>query len=429
MIMLGTGIGFLPESGFSVAGLTSHGSSITITGSGFGSKPQAAPIVWDMGAEVYIDGVEDTAHAVLADGAAVIGEIYGSGVNVVMSLNRTHRHSNVDRHYTTDNDFGRSSLHTSNLSKFDGTDVSRQIFSSFKIKWPSLNPSRIDGVNFTNLTGTFTEGVDGELGEAITITYNSENFAGNILNVGLGPSGYLSTQLGIYSPNLNITSATTPFTIVGDVSGATADCETSSPYRAQASGKLWRINQKSQDGVLSIVQVSNSQFWVESNLNNTDEIGMNRNTYAIPHGDVIDFTGWMHVEQLVDFRVGTAIKAEYRAAGNLSSVTKNIPGQDGSTNILDQWCEIHIFGYDASVEHAFVVDYGELYVDSTPQRAVVGNNTVYADCTELEFQRPTAWSDTGITCIVNVGGLGSLVGNYLYVNDVENVAAKIGQWV
>ena len=418
---------FTPESGFSVSGNIAHGSSITITGTGFGAKPQVAPVIWDMGAEVFIDGVENTAHAALNDGDNAVGPIYDNGVNASMSLDRTHRHSRIDRHYTGTNAYGNSFIQMGGLPQFDGSNASRQSFTSFKIRWPSLNPNFVDGANFTNLTGSFIEGVNGELGEAITITFNSQEFSGNILNVGQGPLNYNSTQLGIYSPILNITSSTTPFSIVGDVSGATADCDTAAPHPGLASGKLWRIIQQSGEGLEVISQVSNQNFWIESNSGGVDEINMERTGNAINHADVLDFTGWEHNEIYIDFRVGTALTAQWRAAGNLSSVTKNIPAKDGSTNLLDQWLGIHSFGYDAT-NHGFAVDYGELYVDSTPQRIVIGNNVVYADCTKLELQRPTGWNDTTTICTMNFGEFSTVAGEYLYVVNEENIATKIGRF-
>ncbi len=419
--------GFSAEAGFSISGEIAHGNSVIITGSGFGTKAQAAPAVWDMGQEVFIDGVENTAHAALNDGDNAVGPMYDDGTNAAMSLTRTHRHTRVDRHYASASIHGNSFIHAGGLAPFPGGNTARQSFSAFKIKFPSLDPTFVDAANFSNLSGTFIEGVDGELGEAITITFDSSDFAANILTIGVGPLGYTATQLGIYSPNLNITSSTTPFTIVGDVSGATADCETSSPHNQTASGKLWRIDQESQEGVECITQISNQSFWVESNTGGVDEIVMNRGTHSITYNTVTDFTSWIHVEVRFDFRVGTLIAATHRAAGNLSSVTKVIPGQDGSNNILDQWLNIHSFGYDAT-EHPYHVDYGEVYIDSTPQRVVIGNNAIYANCTKLELQRPTSWIDGEIIITMNNGEFNDVAGNFLYVLSIEDVATLIGQF-
>ena len=74
MPMFGVGpvpAGFLPEADFSVSGDFIHGSSITITGSGFGSKLQAAPVLWDFGDDVWVNGVENLTHAGKVDGDAV----------------------------------------------------------------------------------------------------------------------------------------------------------------------------------------------------------------------------------------------------------------------------------------------------------------------------------------------------------------------
>jgi hypothetical protein len=67
----------------------------------------------------------------------------------------------------------------------------------------------------------------------------------------------------------------------------------------------------------------------------------------------------------------------------------------------------------------------DLYFDVTRARVEIGNASTWSGCTWREIQRPTAWSGSSITVVVNEGGFGSLSGKYVYVVDSEgNVNAN-----
>lgn len=63
----------------------------------------------------------------------------------------------------------------------------------------------------------------------------------------------------------------------------------------------------------------------------------------------------------------------------------------------------------------------DLYIDKTAARVELGNNSVYASCSHLEIQIPTAWSDTGITFTANTGTFANGPG-YLFVVTRDGVA-------
>lgn len=423
----GGAAGFTPEAGFTVSGTFADGGSVTIAkaAGGFGTKAQAAPIVWDMGADVRLNGTPDTSHAELADGATPSG-VYSSGVdNAQVTTSRTQRHTRIDRHYATALHVGNSEVGAS--SALNAASAARKFYTAFRIRLPA-DPRYIDGVNFTDLVGEFREGVAGEIGEAVTIAYDSQNYTGWILAIGDVASGYGAGRLGLYSPTLSITSATTPFTITGNESGATANCTTGGSYRALSSDKLWRINQEAADGILTVVQFGNEAFWIESNVASVDSVAMSRTAYAPSLAAATNFPGWVYVEQYIDFSNTAAVTATLGVFGSIGSDINTIPATDCSANALNTPIKICTFGFDGSVEHPFCVDYGEFYADDTPQRVAICDSATYSSSTQVELCRVTAWSDTEASIALYQGAHSSLTGKYMHIFNASNTPTLVGQF-
>ncbi len=63
--------------------------------------------------------------------------------------------------------------------------------------------------------------------------------------------------------------------------------------------------------------------------------------------------------------------------------------------------------------------FGDIYVDRTWARVVLGNASTYAASTRRELQPPTAWSSTSVTVTANLGSCSSQT-CYLYVCDSTN---------
>lgn len=60
--------------------------------------------------------------------------------------------------------------------------------------------------------------------------------------------------------------------------------------------------------------------------------------------------------------------------------------------------------------------YDDIYIDNVWNRVEIGNNSVYANCTQREIQIPTAWSTSEITVTVNQGAFSNGIA-YLFVID------------
>jgi hypothetical protein len=64
--------------------------------------------------------------------------------------------------------------------------------------------------------------------------------------------------------------------------------------------------------------------------------------------------------------------------------------------------------------------FDDIYVDAGYwQRVVIGNNATYANCTHLEIQTPTTWSNTEIQIKAQLGTFGAGDTKYLFVLDAD----------
>ncbi len=70
--------------------------------------------------------------------------------------------------------------------------------------------------------------------------------------------------------------------------------------------------------------------------------------------------------------------------------------------------------------------FGGVYIDGTPARVMLGDRSDYAACTKMEPQIPSAWSDGSITVKVNLGSHPDGGTAYLFVFDGENRRNAVG---
>jgi hypothetical protein len=72
------------------------------------------------------------------------------------------------------------------------------------------------------------------------------------------------------------------------------------------------------------------------------------------------------------------------------------------------------------------MDFHDAYQSYTIARVVVGNASTYSACDRFHMQIPTAWSSTSITVTANRGSFSNLSGNYLYVVASDNTVNSSG---
>lgn len=67
---------------------------------------------------------------------------------------------------------------------------------------------------------------------------------------------------------------------------------------------------------------------------------------------------------------------------------------------------------------------GDVYVDNTWARVMIGNNAVFDNCTRRDIQLPIAWSNTSITISFNQGSFNNGTTVYLFVVDSNGIVSS-----
>lgn len=409
-----------PEPGAApvISSVTDNGNgTLTIQGINFGSKITQSPVVWDMGSDFRNLNVPLTGHAAATDGASIASAGIFNKAFGTITTTRPHRHPRIDRHY-----FGaETTLAFCPYGPLLRSDTqSRKHYSCFRIRVPAdLRKVRTSAIS--TMTGTFDQGEPGELGEPITVTVGGNDYPGRLIAIKNGLMSFAAT-------GVSISSGTGQVLVAGDLSGASATLDTTAEgFKGSPSGKLYRINQQARDGVLSVLALGIEQVWIESNLNGVDSISMDRYADKLSYEAAANYGDWLFVETYQDWSTPSALTAQSMIIGGKGRVTSELPAVDGSVNYIDMPLSILMIGMDASANHNLNIDFGEVYVDETPQRVVIGDNADYSLCSNVEVQYVKSWGDSEITAEFYQGAFDSLSGKHLFIFNAQNQPFYAGQ--
>jgi hypothetical protein len=146
--------------------------------------------------------------------------------------------------------------------------------------------------------------------------------------------------------------------------------------------------------------------------------------YTVIPGSVLQ-NRWVHIQWMIDAGAGdnsaTGSCISY-IDGALRYDHRNVPTTGpGHYN----WPEIYIGNYIRTGDWSGEINtyWDSLYVDSSWARVEIGNNPVYANCTQREIQVPTSWSGSSLQVRLNRGSFPSLSGLYLFVVDANGNAS------
>lgn len=383
------------------------GNTLTITTDGtydFGTKAQAAPVLYDLGDVVYENGVVNISMSSITEGATTgdststpgdfTNTIYANIGGAVPITRLNKRHLGVGFHYVANSD----SKWLGDAFAEGGVDrvpQTNEIYISLFYKAPYKVNSYTD-IAITNRVGTFATAVDGSFAEDLILTGATDVAYMKLIDVfndGVekiaveATRGSVSSDSGIGTPNVSGAS------ITGAISGATADLDPATYILSYGgSSKFMRV-WDTDDGVGGIRHSwTNGQYTTEGVDSGVDtKITPNEWCQLELHVDLTDnqVSRWLN-GQLVE----TFAPSDTRTSGN--SPTLKLIGVDGKQT------------YN-------LPEFGEIYVDSTPQRAVIGDASTWAACTRRELQRATAWGVSEVTSIVNTGDISG--SKYLYIVD------------
>lgn len=384
-----------------------QGSTITITGSGFGSKPQAAPILYDTVDAAYENGVLNPRHSQLSNGDLILGTnenpdsiwagpsntAFGSS-RVQVTSDRPTRHANSSEHYYFKgfNGFVGKPVAYGGKSGFDTPVDEPQLYVSWWYK-PKYSPSLYWRIDPLNQEGTFVPG------EKLAINGNSATFIGiddegmiNLAFDNLVNSNNLKGQL-LRGSQSNAT------TIFPDIFKGGGDFG----YLDPGSQKYLRIREDA-NGKIGIA-LSWTQMHQSLSGYNTSDVLVN---WA---KRVLEGNQWHFMEFMIDTNKGTFkinIDAQPLTSFNF----------DPKLAFEGEWSPtVALLGLNGKVGHLQESDFDDIYIDNSFQRVIIADSKNIQEAGYTEVQYPTSWSDTAIKFQLNKGSLPEAQEIYVFVSN------------
>lgn len=378
----------------SISSVTDNGSTLTIAGSDFGSKAQAAPLLHDIGGNAWENGVLNTFYADQPDGtrpsidltypnpnapyvtfAADAGSYTGGSAIAKIDKASTLRSAAQACNYFFAGSKARLGTPTIYQS---GSDSERKLYwaSWVKYKWTwTISPVSTDSVS-----GTFV--IDEE------VTINGENVGATYL-------GYYAEKDDHFIHKSGLNTISSGDVIVGVTSGASFTVT----GRLFSGSKISRVRSDYNIGADAdnlIASDSFDSFYISPTA-------IAENTVAEKSIIAQEMTDWALVEYEIEYfpetetakwrnwwngRLRGEITADVSGRGDIYGMTISLWGLDSSDRAWPQEMTV-----------------AENYMDNSFQRVYLGNAATWSEVTQRELQRPTAWSDTGITVDKNFGTL------------------------
>lgn len=395
-------------------------SVITITGSGFGSKTQAAPIIYDFSDKAYINGTLDNTQGDLTEGDPLLPgatDIYWAkpsstsfgGSNVHITYAQTHRHNNIFAHYTFDGPNGFLGW----PKAYGGTSTTgnhKKLYASWRLK-----PFR-DSISYwrwktDSIDGNFTLGSDPyQAGEKLII--NSP-----VLGIIYGEAIWLDTDGWLHFIALTVSSSAQlkGALIEGVTSGATTtlpDGDEPTTFISPGSNKYIRLWEE-QTGKTG-VRLS----WTQDQTTVAGKTPDGTDTH-------LRVGRWNHLEAELNLTNNT-----YRVwINNRQHKEIDLSGAEREDIVLSP--SIAVLGFNGKNQIYARHEFGEIYMDNTPQRVIVANASTLNNATHTEIQLADTWSDGSVSFKLSLGEFktGNNSSLYVYVFDENGVSNTTGMQI
>lgn len=418
--LLNSSHGFSAEAGFSISGEIVDGNTVTISGTGFGTKAQAAPKVFDTFDIYYNNGIAETPYSALNDGDTIpstASDPYDSHVGV----------------WTKDASVAygvRSAAYKSPVAAAGQLDYHMETW----LGWPAPDGNKLyarwyiwleDEAYFqVALDGNHASGATNITTTPALARLNDSSVAAEIIIILDDNARHRTTQS---LPKISTTNF---------------DIDDALPSAA-ASGKFCYVSDKDTaklirvwdtvSGPSDILQFSWTMSLYEAS-GNTDETDTDIITRAggVGQWNLLEIE-LFHPQEEVDIATGVV-----RVRLNGVDVGSGLTGVIGQTTAQGgTWpfsgIQPRAIGMDSSPSRWQLPNnflrLAEIYADTTTQRIEIGNHaTDLFQSTIREVCMLSTWSDGSIDFIVNLGELGSLTGKYLYIVDSNNIATLAGQF-
>ena len=384
-----------------------YGSTITITGSGFGSKAQAEPILYDTVDAAYENGVLNLKHSQLSNGDLILSTnenpdsiwagpsstAFGAS-RVQVSSDRPTRHTNSSEHYYFKgfNGFVGKPVAYGGKSGFGTPADEPQLYVSWWYK-PKYSPSLYWRIDPLNQDGTFVPGEKLAM-NGISATFIGVDDEGMINLVFDDPvnSNDLKGQLVRGS----LSNATTTFPEVFKGGGSFG-------YLGPGSQKYLRIREDA-DGKIGVALSWTQMHQTLSGYSTSDVLVNWENR-------VLEGNQWHFMEFMIDTDKGIFkinIDAQPMTSFNF----------DPKLAFEGEWSPtVALLGLNGKVGHLQESDFDDIYIDNSFQRVIIADSKNIQEARYIEVQYPLSWSDTAITFQLNNGSLSKAREIYAFVSN------------
>lgn len=391
---------------------SSNGATITVSGSGFGEKRQAAPVLLDRVEESYENGTVNEAFQSITHGtkvpstskgkqsiwAGVTSGAWGSFTPEIVSQQAV-RHDSSRKHYLL---LGHNSTVGNPVayggdSGWDTPVDNNQLYVSWWFK-PKYEPQWYWRLAPINLTGKFQKGETLNIGGIINATF-----------IGVDEHEQINLVFQGNPPNVRDMKGQR---ILGEKSGAIStfpeeSVGTGRPgFESPGSQKFIRI-WEDPDGKEGI------RFsWTQ--MHQTIGSVVNWSEAPLKGGE------WNHLELEIDTKIGMV-----RLTVNTEELANF--AFDPSLAYESRWSPtVASLGLNGKVGKLQESHLDDIYIDDSLQRVVLGNAPTIDQVTHYEVQRPIAWSDEKIKLEYSHGALKTSDTAYLYVFDSSGMPNSQG---
>src|SRR5574343_17450 len=450
-VLLFAGPAFAVPDISSVGGVFTHGSTQTITGTGFGTKSPAAPTLWD-------NGEHSSSVSAIYDDYAPQSYATGSSADVIMQY-----HSDTFRGVS--NPHSRGTRYLGGCPDYNpDRSVERTTNVGVHVKLDSV-PSVVYMHYYEELDPNYPR--EGSSAFAYT-SYLAPNHkevdfsAGNngTLYGGTRHHNVLATRGTYSSCPADLSAATLLIYSVNDASAQDARtyCHNNSAYCITATNLIGKWGAWEHiidfDGPYT-VKFNNSNVHYDGAINYNSGHTIDAITiggYSCHQWPVTVLSSWsgpdgngeyysaLASDTKLLFRGLTAVADQDMPKGTVGALTSGQWGYSGGFAYVkdnpsgytyyatNSACGTAGGGYGHTGHNDAYRYYDDIYIDSTWSRVMLCNNATYSSASVCEPQPPTVWTGTGGTNITVKVNLGALTGStaYLFVFDSTNTANSTG---
>lgn len=375
----------------------SQEAKLSVYGDNFGSKSQAAPILFDQVEVAYENGVKNDLYSNVDASELVIrspssNESLWEKSSSYISVNstRTKRHGGSQSHYFFEGE--NNFLGWPNA--YGGTETptdNRQMYLSWWYK-PKVDPGSYWAFTTESVSGVFQES------ETLLVEGGHEG-----TYIGVDKDGLINASFpGLSSKDL------VGARIEGQISGATATFPTEfrggsgTGYESPGSQKFLRIweDPSGKEGIrFSWTQMHQTGMGV-----------VNWDSKPLRAGE------WNHLEVELDTAKG---RVDFSINGDFFGGFDFAPSEDAA----GRWSPtISALGLNGKVGKLQEGEIDDIYFDNSLQRVILGDSPEYSTLSQYEVQRPISWNDGAIEVSLFLGQFedrGTLGGLYIYVFDKD----------